>query len=188
MSEQRSRWILSAAVALTLFGGGSLQAAEYLAEAQSGNRLTFNAEQQGAEFQGRFEKFSARLVIDVDQPDSNCLEATIDLNSVNTEYQERDDYLRGEEWFNVAKWPTAKFITRSLKAVGEGRYLADAELTLRDVTHPVPMEFSFDGQHFSGRAKLDRRVFGVGQGMWEDERMVGAEVTVDVDIVFEPVN
>jgi len=188
MSSQQSRWVLSAVVALTLSGGGPLRAAEYQAQAQSGNHLTFNAEQQGAEFQGRFEKFSARLVIDADQPDRNCLEATIDLNSVNTEYQERDEYLRGEEWFNVAKWPTAQFTTSSLKAAGDGRYLADAQLTLRDVTHPVPMEFSFDGQHFTGKAKLDRRVFGVGQGMWADERMVGAEVTVDVDIVFEPVN
>jgi polyisoprenoid-binding protein YceI len=148
------------------------------------SRLEFAAEQQGADFRGQFRDFTARLQLDAADPAVNSLIADIQLASVDTAYAERDDYLRGEEWFFVERWPLGRFETRSFEPLGGGRYRADAALTLRDQTRPVVMEFAFDGQRLTGEVTLDRREFGVGQGMWADDRMVGAAVTVYIDVQF----
>ncbi len=158
-------------------------ATEYLMD-QADSRLEFSAEQQGAAFRGRFENFSASLIIDSKQAEKNRLEAQIDMASVNTDYAERDDYLVGEEWFDVARWPRAKFSASGFTAHADNRYSADGLLSLRGVERPLSLEFDFDGRRLTGKASIDRREFGVGQGMWADDRMVGAEVVIHVDVLF----
>ncbi len=159
-------------------------ATEYVLD-KSESRLEFSAEQQGAAFRGRFETFSAQLVIDPQQADNNFLEAEIDLVSVNTDYPERDDYLVGEEWFNVAKWPVAKFTANSFTINDDDSFSADGFLNLRGKEQAVSMQCDFDGRRLTGKTSIDRRDFGVGQGMWADDRMVGAKVLIEVNVLFK---
>lgn len=170
-------------VALLAAGAAAAPAADFTLVPET-SRLEFEAEQQGAEFRGRFGDFAATLHLD-DDPAANRLEATVRLASVDTDYEERDGYLRGEEWFDAAQWPEARLVTAALRPVGEGRYEADAELTIRDVTRPVSLPLTFDGRRLTGRLTIDRRDFGIGQGMWEDDRMVGADVTILIDVALE---
>lgn len=177
-----------AALACLLLAALPAAATDYAGGAGPDSRLGFTAEQQGAEFQGRFESFRATLRLVPGDADASRLEATIDLTSVNTDYPERDGYLRGEEWFATERWPTAQYTAERITARGDGSYLAEGELQLRGETRPLGLEFRFADGQFSGQATLDRRDFGVGQGMWADERMVGAEVTVKVDMRFDAVD
>lgn len=152
--------------------------------------LKFSAEQQGAAFEGLFNEFSASFELDPADPTRARIEAKINMDSVDTQYDERDEYLRGEEWFHVERWATARFVTERIQKAETG-YLADALLTLRDQTQPVALAFSVerleDGRlRFVGKTVLRRLEFGVGQGEWTNTEWVGNDVTVEVSLVLQP--
>jgi len=152
--------------------------------------LKFSAVQQGAAFEGMFNEFTASFDLDPADPTSARIEATIDMDSVDTLYDERDEYLRGKEWFDVEQWATGRFVTNQIQAADSG-YMADALLTLRDQTRPIALAFSLeplaDGRlRFVGRTSLRRLDFGVGQGEWTNTDWVGDDVSVEVNVILEP--
>lgn len=180
--------ILTALVALSALAGPlPAWSAEYRLE-PGDSSLEFTANQQGADFRGRFERFDASMTLDEDDPAANRIAATIELDSVNTEYQERDEYLVGEEWFNVDEYPQAEFEATGFAPDADGEFAVTARLTLRGRTRELPMQFRFDGRRLQGSTVLDRREFGVGMGMWADDDMVSVNVGVEVDAVFLPVD
>jgi polyisoprenoid-binding protein YceI len=150
------------------------------------SRLEFTANQQGADFRGRFERFDAMLSLHDGDAAGNLIKATIELASVNTEYQERDEYLVGEEWFNAAEYPQAKFEASGFTPDANGEFEVTAQLTLRGQTRDLPMKFRFDGSRLTGSTVMDRREFGVGMGMWADDDMVSVNVGVEIDVLFKP--
>ena len=107
MSE-RSRFLQAAYGLLAATLAFPSLAADYRLD-PADSRLEFTANQQGADFRGRFERFDATMSLSDGNSSDNRIAATIELASVNTEYQERDEYLVGEEWFNAADYPQAQF-------------------------------------------------------------------------------
>lgn len=165
--------------------------AETWAPVPDDSALTFTAEQQGAEFEGEFREFTATFDLDPADPTAARIEAVITVASVDTAYADRDEYLRGDEWFDAARWPQARFVTRNIRATSTG-YIADGLLTLRDQSREVPLAFTLeplpDGRlQFRGSTLIQRLDFGVGQGEWTNTDWVGNDVTIRVDLVLEPV-
>ncbi len=173
-------------IACLLAGASALASEWIMVPAES--TLKFIAEQQGAKFEGQFESFSAAFTFDARHPAEGGLRGTIDTASVNTFNQERDDYLRSADWFDSARWPQAIFETISIEPADDGAWLANASLSLRDVTRPVKMTFSFtppEGNtpgRLTGAVELLRLEFGVGQGVWTNTEWVGDAVRVEVDL------
>ena len=153
--------------------------------------LIFAAEQQGAGFEGQFNRFLAEFELDPDDPITTKITAIIDVDSVDSLYDERDEYLRGEEWFHVERWPEARFVTERVQRAPDGGFLANALLTLRDTTQPVAFYFEVerieDGRlRFAGRTQIKRLDFGVGQGDWTNTEWVGNDVEIRVNLILEP--
>jgi polyisoprenoid-binding protein YceI len=144
--------------------------------------LSFIAIQQGAAFEGRFEDFEGEIQFAADQLATSHLLVTVDTGSVDTDYAERDDVLRAAEFFDVMRWPEARFEARSFRALGGDAYEASGELTLRDQTHPLTVPFSFqdegDQARLTGEVVVPRLRFGIGQGEWADTTWIGADVRV----------
>ena len=161
-------------------------ATEYELE-PAGSRLTFTAVQQGATFESHFDRFTAGVRFDPERPESGSISSRIDLGSVDTGNPERDEVLKGADWFNPGRWPEAVFTAGRIVREGDG-YRASGTLTLRDVTAPVSLSFRWTpasaGQpaRLQGSATLERLAFGVGQGDWRDTAYVGNRVDVQVDI------
>ena len=157
-----------------------------------GSSLTFTAVQQGAKFESRFDRFTARVRFDPARPESGSIASRIDLGSVDTGNPERDEVLKGADWFNLARWPEAAFTAGRIIRDGDG-YRASGTLTLRDITAPVSLSFRWapaaGGQaaRLVGSATLERLAFGVGQGDWQDTAYVGNRVDVQVDIRLRPI-
>jgi polyisoprenoid-binding protein YceI len=152
--------------------------------------LKFTATQQGAAFEGRFERFTASFDLDRANPVAAHIEALIEMDSVDTMYDERDQALRDTDWFDVAHWAEARFVTERIQAV-DGGFIADGLLTLRGTTRPVAMAFQLqdlpDGRlRFTGEVPLARLDFGVGQGQWTNTDWVGNNVKVTIDLVLQP--
>lgn len=152
------------------------------------SRLTFTGEQAGEPFEGRFAHFTALVLMDEADLARSRIRAVIELESADTQDEERDGYLRGPDLFATDQWPRSVFASRSIARADDGSYLADAVLTLRDKTRPVTLAFEFlppndtRPARLTGRATLKRLDFGVGQGEWRATDWVGDEIVVEVDL------
>ncbi|MGP0055554.1 MAG: YceI family protein, partial [Steroidobacteraceae bacterium] len=142
-----------------------------------------------AEFQGAFHKFTAVINFAPDALADSQFNVEINLNTVDTQDDDRDSTMRGADIFDVAHFPTARYVTRSFTKSASG-YTAAGSLTLHGVTKDVPVDFQFaptaGGAKLSGTARLKRLDFGVGQGDWKSTKSVGDEVNVAFALVLKP--
>jgi polyisoprenoid-binding protein YceI len=153
------------------------------------SRLEFVGVQAGAEFKGAFRKFTAALDFAPDALPSSHFDVQIDLNSVDSMDKDRDTTIRGSDIFDVAHFPTARYVTRSITKAAAG-YTAVGALTLRGVTKDVPIDFQFvptaAGAKLEGSGKLKRLDFGAGQGDWKSTEWVADAVKISFLLVLKP--
>jgi polyisoprenoid-binding protein YceI len=119
---------------------------------------------------GIFENFSGEIVLADNVADSS-VSAEVDLASINTKNQQRDDHVRGGDFLDVANHPTMTFVSTGIRPDGEALKL-DGELTLRGVTRPVTLDVEVNGfteapdgtpiAGFSAAGAIDRTEFDVG--------------------------
>lgn len=176
-----------AAMLLLLVAGVGQAATVWQTDPQA-SQLTFRAEQAGAEFEGRFTRFTPEIRFDPADLAGSQFTVDIDTRSADTQDSERDATLASSDFFATERWPTAHFETTTFAAKGGGKYEARGRLTIRDVTRDLLLPFSFtpatDGQHatLAGGATIRRLDFGVGQGEWTDTTWVGNEVSIHFEL------
>ena len=95
------------------------------------------------------------------------------------------------DWFNIASFPQAQFITTGIKKTGENAYEANGTLTMKGMSKPVVLPFTLtpygnNQMRAQGKVALMRNDFGIGQGEWSSESVVKREVSVSIDIVAAP--
>jgi polyisoprenoid-binding protein YceI len=151
------------------------------------SRMTFTAEQAGAEFDGKFDEFRADVRFAPDALASSRARVVVPAASVNSENDERDGYLRGEGWFEVDKYPDVTWEAVRFDKLKDGRYRAVGKLTVRDLTVDLPFDFGIvqNGGEVTldGTAKMDRLALGLGLGEWANTEWIGKDVLLHVKLV-----
>jgi polyisoprenoid-binding protein YceI len=147
--------------------------------------LEFTFTQAGAQNKGRFRHFQTQFDFAPDNLPASRLEVSIDITSVDTGDQERDDTLRDMELFAVKKFPQARFSASQILKTAGG-YEAVGKLTIRDVSREIHLPFTFRTAteagtsvgYMSGKTQLKRLEYGVGQGDWKATDQVPNEVAI----------
>ena len=179
-------------VAVTAFAAGAPP--KYtLDPANSLMRFTF--EQAGANNTGRFGKYTADVTFAVDNLAASKIDVSIDIASLDTGDKERDDTLKSADLFDPAKFPSARFVSSKIAAVGPGRYEAQGKLTIRNVTKDIKLPISFQTRDekgkqmgfLTGRYTIKRLEYGVGQGEWKSLEWVKDDVFVTFSLKLTPV-
>ncbi len=142
-----------------------------------------------AKVPGTFGEFNGTITVDRDNLEKSTVEATIDVNSVDTKNQKRDDHLRGADFFEVAKYPKMTFKSTSWKKVGE-IYEVAGNLTLKDVTKPVvlkvaPLGFAQGMQGpisgWEATTTINKKEFNVKDPAMLDAAL-GDDVTITINV------
>ncbi|QWP76564.1 YceI family protein [Lysobacter sp. K5869] len=160
-------------------------AADYVQ--QAGSTLTFATKYQGEVFAGNFPGFTARLSFDPAKLDASKLDVVIPLAGANSKNAERDDTLKGADFFDIAKFPQARYSATKFRSLGGNNYAADGSLTLRGVSKPVTLTFTWtpgDKPVLAGKATVKRLDYKVGGGDWADTSIIPNEVAVSTKVVF----
>jgi len=89
---------------------------------------------------GSFKTFNGSFVYDEVQPSNNSVRAEIDVSSLDTNHAERNKHLRSGDFFNVATFPKATFVSTSYKDLGNGKGIMTGKLTLRGVTKSIQLD------------------------------------------------
>lgn len=148
-----------------------------------GGRLGFHATYSGDAINGSFGRWDARIRFSPDDLAHSSLRATIDLASVASGDAQRDDMLKGDNFFGAAAHPQAIYTASRFRAQSPGHYVAEGTLSLGGKIRPVPLAFvlTIDGDRANARgtATLSRTAFGVGTGEWGSTDTLLDNVTVD---------
>lgn len=150
------------------------------------SKLGFFATQAGAEFEGAFTSFASDIRFDVSDLAGSQVKITIDIASVDTQSVDRDSNITTQDWFHVREYPKATFQTKSITKGDGDRYLAVADLTMRGVTKEVELPFTLKieggNAHAQGEVTVSRTAFGIGQGQWAANTVVGDDVRIFFDL------
>jgi polyisoprenoid-binding protein YceI len=138
---------------------------------------------------GRFTKFSGTIVVDRDNLENSTVNATIDVGSIDTDNDKRNGHLRTADFFDVEKYATITFKSKSWKKTGDGTFDVTGDLTIKDTTKEVVLNVTLNGfgpgmkgatlSGWEATTTLNRTDFGVnGPAMLG--KMLGDEVAVTI--------
>ena len=138
---------------------------------------------------GAFTKVSGSAIYDPANPAKTSIEATIEAASIDTRVDMRDNDLRSDHYFDVAKYPTITFKSTSVKPAAEGKLTIVGDLTIHGVTKTVTLDVdgpskSVNDPHgnlhvgASATTTIKRTDFGVGSA----NPMVGDEIPITIDV------
>ena len=141
MTRPVRRWVSPNVLAAIGLAGlsAAVSAKETYKFDPSGSTIGFSVHQFLGTTHGKFTNFSGRIEIDREHPENSSVTAQIEVRSIDTRIKKRDDHLHSLEFFNVEKFPTMTFKSRSVKQTGpqDGDILGD--LTMHGVTKPVTL-------------------------------------------------
>ena len=143
---------LIATALLALLAIAPAHAADYLMRTGT---ITFKGTQQGEVFAGQFKLFTGTFSFDAKQFAAGKFDVSIDLASASTENSERDEALRGPDFFAVERFPKAHFVTGTITQVDPTHFRAESTLTIRDSAGAVRVLFrdAHRRQRASGRQR-----------------------------------
>lgn len=94
---------------------------------------------------GTFHKFDAYIFADVNDLTDANIEFTVDLDSIDTRNEERDNHLKSADFFDVEKYPEMTFKSVKIEKTGENTYDITGNLTIHGVTNKETFHVTFEG-------------------------------------------
>ena len=147
---------------------------------------------------GTFDTFDVTATIDENDVSRSSVEATIEVASVNTRNEKRDDHLKSADFFDVATHPTLTFKSKAVEKVQDNAYKVTGDLTLMGVTQEVVLEVTgspkamkdpWGNSRVGGTATttINRTDYGLKYNSVLDSGGVAigeeVEITIDIELV-----
>ena len=141
---------------------------------------------------GHFTRFHGELVLAAD-PLASTVDATIELDSIDTNNRRRDHHLRSADFLDVQAHPMMTYRSTGIRH-GDHGFVIDVELTLHGVTRQVPLMLDVNGftrdpsggarAGFSATAEISRRDFGIGTSipMGGGSVVIGDRIQISIEI------
>ena len=147
---------------------------------------------------GTFRDFEIDLVFDEEAPENSSVTVSIDVASVDTKNERRDNHLRSPDFFNAEAHPTMTFESTSIRVAGENQLVATGNLTIKDISREVDLTIDILGikelppeiqemmggivrvAGFNAATTIDRRDFEVGVANWAQTVVIGGDVEISI--------
>lgn len=122
------------------------------------------------------------------------VDVVLESASIDTGQKDRDVHLRSPDFFDVERFPELRFSSQSVVRTADGSLLVSGDLTIKDVTRPVTLSVTENGQGvdpwgqsrvgFSATTSIDRRDFGLSynQALETGGILVGTEVRITLEV------
>jgi polyisoprenoid-binding protein YceI len=185
------RYLVSLTAGLMLAAPTLTAAADYVIDTKGAHAfIQFRIQHLGFSWlYGRFNTFAGRFSYDEQNPEQAQVEVTIDVASIDSNHAERDKHLRGEDFFDVGRFPEARFVSTGFEDHGDGTATLQGDLTLRGVTRPITIDVAHIGhgedpwggyrRGFQGTTRLTLKDFGIDYNLGPAAREV--ELTLAVE-------
>jgi polyisoprenoid-binding protein YceI len=142
---------------------------------------------------GRFGAVAGTVEFDESNPLTAKIDVTIDVSSIDTRQEMRDNHLRSADFFDVENHPKIHFVGKKIEGDLAGDFKVIGDLTIRGTTKPVTLEVTNEGRQIdpwgndrvgiSAKTKISRAQFGLvwNQALEAGGVAVGDEVKISID-------
>ena len=143
---------------------------------------------------GSFNEFEGSGHFDAENPANSHLALIIQANSIDTRNEDRDGHLKSNDFFDMETYPEIKFASTAVEKVDDDNYRVTGDLTIKDVTKPVTVDFEYTGTAvdpyqnqrigFDGSTTVNRKDWGVNWNTALDTGgvLVSEKVTLEFDV------
>jgi polyisoprenoid-binding protein YceI len=143
---------------------------------------------------GQFHSFTAEVRLDAENLANTTAKVEIEAKSIDTGNADRDAHVRNSDFLDAETYPAISFVSTAAEQKGDDDFVLHGDLTIKDVTKPVSIEFEKTGEAqdpwgnyrvgFEGKAKINRKDFGVNFNavLEAGGMLVGEKVTLEFDI------
>ncbi len=146
-----------------------------------------------SEVTGQFKNYDGTVEATKEDFTDAKINFTIDVSSIDTDNEQRDNHLKSDDFFNAEKYPKITFISKSFKKVGNNKFKLTGDLTIRDITKQVDLDVIYNGTvkdpwgniraGFKVTGRVNRFDFGLKWNALLE--LGGAVVDKDVDIIID---
>lgn len=142
---------------------------QHFTPVDEGSEIDFKVRNFGVNVSGSFKGLEGEIIFFPDSLSAAHFNVTIDVKTIHTGINQRDNHLRSEDYFEVARYPLIHFTSARITTSTSKAYLfVFGKLTIKDVTKEISFPFKVtpqnDGYIFEGEFKLNRRDYNVGGG------------------------
>jgi polyisoprenoid-binding protein YceI len=143
---------------------------------------------------GSFNEFEGSAVLDGVNPATSSARLTISARSIDTRNAQRDEHLRSNDFFAMDEFPTITFVSTAVRQTGEAEFEVSGDLTLKGVTQPVTVPFTYEGSAtdpfgnvrvgFEGSVVVNRKDWGLSwnAGLETGGVLVSEKITLEFEI------
>ncbi|MBS7566207.1 YceI family protein [Mucilaginibacter sp. Bleaf8] len=128
--------------------------------------VTYEIKNMGIKTDGKLGGLQANILFDKAKLDSSSIEASIDVTTIDSDNAMRDNHLKAEDYFDVARYPHITMRSTSFKHKSGNNYIGLFNITIKGKTKAVEVPFTYTDSAttglFKGSFKINRRDFGVG--------------------------
>ena len=142
---------------------------------------------------GRIAGVEGTISVDESEPANSSVEATLQAATLDTRIEPRDQHLRSADFLDVEKFPLITFRSTDIQG-DEQNFKLTGDLTIRDITRPITLDVTFEGQTkdpwggerlgFSATGKFDRRDFGLTWNVLLESGglTVGNDIKIQIEV------
>ena len=131
--------LITAALTITTVASAALPSQWQLDNSHT--RVGFSVEHLGfSTTMGRFNEVDGTLDYDIKAPNKTQMQFKIATDSINTAWEARDEHLKKEDFFNVAKYPTMTFKSTQVNFINPIQAAVTGDFTLLGKTMPLTLE------------------------------------------------
>jgi len=144
---------------------------------------------------GSFSGITGTLVKDTADPSLSRIDASIDIGTVNTGDEKRDEHLKSADFFHHEQHPHMTFKSTRVEKKGDEEYAVTGDLTLHGITMPVTFAVEGPSQPakdpwgntrigLAATTKISRKDFGLTWNAALDSGgiLVGEDVHISLDV------
>lgn len=140
---------------------------------------------------GAFKEFEGTAHLDGTEPSKSSATVTIKAASIDTRNEQRDGHLRTNDFLDAPNFPDITFVTTGVEPLDDTNFRVAGDLTIKDVTRPISIDFEFQGSAtdpygnlrvgFEGSVPISRKEYGI---TW-NAALEGGGVLVGDKVVLE---
>jgi len=120
---------------------------------------------------GAFNEFEGTATLDGANPANSRAQVTINAASIDTRNAQRDEHLRGNDFLAMRDYPQITFSSTGARQVDDTTFELTGDLTIKGVTNPITIPFTFEGAArdpfgnlrvgFEGSVTINRKDYGI---------------------------
>ncbi len=180
-------------LSLILFGQAPLMAHEWKIDSAH-SEIVFEIKHIYSTVRGHFTDFTGNIFFDPENLAKSRFDITVKVDSIDTRNGKRDNHVRSDDFFASGKFPTMTFTSSRVSHAGGNKYLLEGQMTVKDVSQNLTVEFIYWGQKthpfnkkqlvagFDTRLAIDRLSYHVGSGKFYKMGVVGKDVDILISL------